>query len=77
MTSIKQQRVCREGWTDAHDSLIKLYVASGLKRELTELFEDTKLTSNGDAYPPSLCNYARDRICANVLKQRIRRRGVP
>ena len=40
-----QPRASKEGWTNAHEHLIHLYVAFGLKSEGTALLKHTKLIS--------------------------------
>ena len=56
-----QPRASKEGWTNAHEHLIHLYVAFGLKSEGTALLKHTKLISNKCAFPDTLAYYARDR----------------
>ena len=56
-----QPRASKEGWTNAHEHLIHLYVAFGLKSEGTALLKHTKLISNKSAFPDTLAYYARDR----------------
>jgi len=63
-----QPRVCKDGWTDAHEPLIHLYAVFGLKSEAAALLDDTKLISDDDAFPPSLCFYTRDRTYSQMRK---------
>ena len=56
-----QPRASKEGWTNAHEHLIHLYVAFGLKSEGAALLKHTKLISNKCAFPDTLAYYARDR----------------
>jgi len=66
---IRQPCACKEGWTDAHEHLIHLYIAFSLKSEATALFHDTKLISDDCAFPDTLCYYAHDRTYAHLQKK--------